>query len=102
MAVGVEGVTDIDGRHSQGSRLEFNAPAMFVQGIKEIFSLRQRDPEGWVAVDPLWHARNRHMFLFVSCREKHSRGRRPWIRGRAVAAKIMADHVMKIRRTLTL
>jgi len=39
MAVGVEAMTDIDRRHGQGSGLEFNAPAAFVQGIKEMFSL---------------------------------------------------------------
>ena len=76
MAVGVEAVTDIDGRHRQGSRLEFNAPATFVQGIKEIFSLR-RDPEGWAAVDPLWHARNRHMFLFCFVQGKTQTGPSP-------------------------
>ena len=72
MAVGVEAVTDIDGRHRQGSRLEFNAPATFVQGIKEIFSLRRRDPEGWAAV--LWHAQNRHMFLFCFVQGKNTAG----------------------------
>jgi len=74
MAVGVEGVTYIDGRHRQGSRLELNAPATFVQGIKELFSLRRCDPEGWTAVDPLWHARNRHMFLFCFMQGKNTAG----------------------------
>ena len=34
-------MTDIDRRHSEGSRLEFNAPTAFVQGIKNMSSLRR-------------------------------------------------------------
>lgn len=57
-------MTDIDKRRSQGSKLKFNTPASFVQGIKDMFSVRRVDPEGWVATDFWWHAWNRHMFIF--------------------------------------
>jgi len=77
MAVRVEGVTDIDGRHSQGSRLEFNAPATFVQGIKEMFSLRRRETEGLIAVDLWWYVWNRHMFFLCFVQGKTQPGSSP-------------------------
>jgi len=54
--------------------LKFNTPASFVQGIKDMFSVRRLDPEGWVATDFWWHAWNRHMFIFLFGAGKNTAG----------------------------